>query len=414
MLPGTIYLFIIFLLIIVLLILKVNLWVNLFLNSLLMGFLFNLKLSQTASILKEVTFNPETIKLLSIIFTIYYLSIILERLKKYDGMVQSLQKLIADYRFVMVFLSSFIALLPIQGGAIFSAPMIKTIGESNSVNPEKNMFINYWFRHIWEFLWPLYPEIILYASLLKISIKNLILQLLPFTVISLLIGILWINRKLTYDPVHIERNMEKTEFREALKEFLENTWPILLVFMLVIFLNMDLLYSLFLALIAIFFLHREIRNQMSFFLLKGFKKSYKTLLLIYSVLFFKEVLEYSQVIKLLPEYFIVKGIPANIVLIVIPFLVSFFTGSIFASIGICVPVFLGFLVNPDWSLNIVAILILYIAAYLGMMVTPLHLCLAITKDFFDTDIKAFYFILIFNLAFFVVFSLIYCVIRTNI
>ena len=52
-------------------------------------------------------------------------------------MVISLQKLIHDYRYIMMFISSFIALLPIQGGATFSAPMIKSIGENNNTNPEK-------------------------------------------------------------------------------------------------------------------------------------------------------------------------------------------------------------------------------------------------------------------------------------
>lgn len=407
MLSEIIKLVFVLFLVIVLLSLKIDLWLNLILNSLFIGLLFNLGFKEILTVCKATIMDIETLKLLFIIFTIYFLSIVLEQLRKYEGMVKSLQKLILDYRFVMMFLSSFISLLPIQGGAIFSAPMIKSIGESNNANPEKNMFINYWFRHIWEFLWPLYPEIILYASLLKISIKNLIIILSPLTVISLLIGITWVNRNLTYNRSRKEDR--KTCLKSTLKEFIQNSWPILFVFLMV-FLNINLLYSLLITLITLFFLHHELRVKIIEFFQEALKKSYTTLLLVFGIVLFKEMLEYAQIIEILPTFFISKGISIYIAIMLIPFLVSFLTGSIFASIGICAPVFLGFLVNPDSTINLNQVIILYTAAYIGMMITPLHLCLAITKDFFCINIKRFYYILILNLLVFISISLIYYIV----
>ncbi len=407
MLSEIIKLVFVLFLVIVLLSSKIDLWLNLILNSLFIGLLFNLGFKEILTVCKATIMDIETLKLLFIIFTIYFLSIVLEQLRKYEGMVKSLQKLILDYRFVMMFLSSFISLLPIQGGAIFSAPMIKSIGESNNANPEKNMFINYWFRHIWEFLWPLYPEIILYASLLKISIKNLIIILSPLTVISLLIGIIWVNRNLTYNRSRKEDR--KTCLKSTLKEFIQNSWPILFVFLMV-FLNINLLYSLLITLITLFFLHHELRGKIIEFFQETLKKSYTTLLLVFGIVLFKEMLEYAQIIEIIPTFFISKDISIYIAIMLIPFLVSFLTGSIFASIGICAPVFLGFLVNPDSTINLNQVIILYTAAYIGMMITPLHLCLAITKDFFCINIRRFYYILILNLLVFISISLIYYIV----
>ncbi len=407
MLPEIVKLFFALCLIIFLLKLKVDLWLTLIIGSLSIGLLFNLGFKQIIEIWKGTILNFETIKLLSIVFIIYFLSIILKQLKKYEGMVISLQKLIHDYRYIMMFISSFIALLPIQGGAIFSAPMIKSIGENNNTNPEKNMFINYWFRHIWEFLWPLYPEIILYATLLKISIKNLIIILAPLAFISVIIGIFWVHKNLTYN--RLKENDSKVYWKIALKEFIQNTWPILFIFLMVIFFNLELLYSLLLTLLILFALHYELKSKIIGFFQETFKKSYATLLLIFGILIFKEMLEYTQIIKVLPELFISKGIPINIIIIFIPFLVSFFTGSIFASIGICAPVFLGFLSSPSGAINISQVIILYTAAYIGMMVTPIHLCLAITKDFFQINMRQFYYILFSNLFVFISVSLIYYV-----
>lgn len=407
MLPEIVKLFFALCLIIFLLKLKVDLWLTLIIGSLSIGLLFNLGFKQIIEIWKGTILNFETIKLLSIVFIIYFLSIILKQLKKYEGMVISLQKLIHDYRYIMMFISSFIALLPIQGGAIFSAPMIKSIGENNNTNPEKNMFINYWFRHIWEFLWPLYPEIILYATLLKISIKNLIIILAPLAFISVIIGIFWVHKNLAYN--RLKENDSKVYWKIALKEFIQNTWPILFIFLMVIFFNLELLYSLLLTLLILFALHYELKSKIIGFFQETFKKSYATLLLIFGILIFKEMLEYTQIIKVLPELFISKGIPINIIIIFIPFLVSFFTGSIFASIGICAPVFLGFLSSPSGAINISQVIILYTAAYIGMMVTPIHLCLAITKDFFQINMRQFYYILFSNLFVFISVSLIYYV-----
>lgn len=411
MLTEIIKLFIVFFLIIVLLNLKIDLWLNLMLNSIFIGFIFNIELKQIAAVLKGVTIDIETIKLVTIIFMVYFLSAILDKLKKYEGMVDSLQKLIFDYRAVMIFLSSFIALLPIQGGAIFSAPMVKSLGERNHATSEENMFVNYWFRHVWEFMWPLYPEIILYASLLKIPIKNLIFILFPFAIIAFIIGAIWVNRNLT--TKNSSKKDRKLYFNLALKSFFGNTWPILLTVLLVVLFNIDLLYSLLIVLVLLFFFNKDIRANITTLFLYSLKKSYSTLLLIYSILIFKEILVSSQMIEILPKIFISSGIPNYIALIAIPFLVSFFTGNIFACIGICVPVFFGFLINADGVMNESQIVLLYFAGYLGMMITPVHLCLAVTKDFFNIDLKNFYYTLIFNLSIFTGFSLIYYAIKIN-
>ncbi len=107
---------------------KINLGLNLIFNSILLGILFKIEPRQILVIFKNVITNTGMLELLGIIFLVYLLSIILEKLKKIEGMVHSLQRMIKDYRLVMIFISSFVALLPIQGGGIFSAPMIKYIG----------------------------------------------------------------------------------------------------------------------------------------------------------------------------------------------------------------------------------------------------------------------------------------------
>jgi len=341
-------LLLVIILIIFLLKLKINLGINLLINSLLLGILFRIEIMQIFHIWKNATINPKTLELISIVFLVYLLNIILEKLKMFYGMVKSLQRMIKDYRLVMIFISSFVALLPIQGGAIFSAPMIRKMGTVNNVTPESNMFINYWFRHTWK----------------------------------------------TYNKIVV------------LLKFFFFFWPILSVIIITLFFNINLLFSLLFVIIILFIFNLGLGNQVVHFLFESFKRSNSTLLMILGIFFFKGVLEYSQVVEYLPHYFLTLGIPIDGVLGLVPFLVGILTGSMTAIVGICVPVLLAFL-TVNKSIMIGRIVLLYIAGFIGMMCTPIHLCLAITKDYFKIKISNFYHILVVHLTILSIFLLIY-------
>jgi integral membrane protein (TIGR00529 family) len=54
-----------------------------------------------------------------------------------------------------------VGLVPMPGGAVVSAPLIdRSLGDSEVPGTDRNL-INYWFRHIWEVSWPLYPSVLL-------------------------------------------------------------------------------------------------------------------------------------------------------------------------------------------------------------------------------------------------------------
>lgn len=397
--------------IIFLLKIRLNLGLTLFFSSLLMGLLFKIDLYQIFIVIRNEFTSIGTLELLGIILLVYLLSIIMEKLKKFEKMVYALQNIIKDYRLVMIFISSFVALLPIQGGAIFSAPMIKSIGETNHVDAEKNMFINYWFRHIWLFVWPLYPEIILYSSLLGISLRKLVITLLPCAMIAFLSGTIWVVHGLSKEHSFPKKTGETMLL--AMKSLVQNIWPILVVILFVLVFNIRLLFSILLVVTSLIIFFTEIRGHVVQIFVESFKASYKTMMIILGIFIFKGILEYSQIIEFLPGFFLSIGIPINGILVAVPFLVAFFTGNIMATIGICVPVFLAFLIG-DNGVNISRVIILYLAGYCGMMWTPIHLCLAITKDYFRIRISQFYYILTVNLLILGILSLGYYTLLTDI
>ncbi len=74
------------------------------------------------------------------------------------------------------------------GGAIFSAPMVKTVSEDMQIRNSDRAVVNYWFRHVWELCWPLYPGLILTVGLADIPIIDFISKSWPGTPVMLLTG----------------------------------------------------------------------------------------------------------------------------------------------------------------------------------------------------------------------------------
>ncbi|RXG65779.1 DUF401 family protein, partial [Candidatus Atribacteria bacterium 1244-E10-H5-B2] len=108
---------------------KWNLGYIILLSSLLLGLLFGLNLKEIGINFVQATMDPITIRLIGIIVLVFLLSSILKRIESLKDIVDSLQKLVKDYRLILAFIPSFLGLLPMPAGAMFSAPMVKEIGD---------------------------------------------------------------------------------------------------------------------------------------------------------------------------------------------------------------------------------------------------------------------------------------------
>ena len=88
----------------------------------------------------------------------------------------------------MVFFPVLIGLLPMPGGAVFSAPMINAVAQNLGVPEEDKSLINYWFRHTAEMGWPLFPALILAAGMAGISTPQLAVWSAPLILAFAAVG----------------------------------------------------------------------------------------------------------------------------------------------------------------------------------------------------------------------------------
>ncbi len=122
---------------------------------------------------------------------------------------------------------------------------------------------------------------------------------------------------------------------------------------------------------------------------RGF--SLKTVWLIVAVMVFKKVLESSgaldAVVRAVPPH----GLSAYALMFAAPFVVGLLTGVNQAFVAISFPLLVPIIGTgtPDMVLMTFA----YVSGFVGILLSPAHLCLALTADYFKADLKDVYRIL---------------------
>jgi len=354
------------------------------LASLLIGVLFGLSPVQIGKNFVLALVDPATLKLIGIIVLVYILSGVLRKVESLKDLVDSLQGLVKDYRLVLAFIPALLGLIPMPAGAIFSAPMVKDVGGRVGLTPEEELFVNYWFRHIWEFVWPLFPGIILFAGLLKVEIQEVIVVQFPLTIITVIVGFIWEYKNLRKDATLIN----KKDILFNLKKLFFGVWPILLIIVLVLGTKTDLLLSLLIVILSLIFINIK---KLSLKILKEIVKNdidLSVVILIASIMIFKRILQVSGGIEIIPEAFAKLGVHPFIVLFSIPFFIATMTGVGSAALGIGLPVLLPIIVQGEP--NLYYAMLAFAGSFAGVMISPMHLCLVVTKNYFKADMAKIY------------------------
>ena len=386
---------------------KWNLEYVILLASLLVGVFFDLSPVQIGKNIILALIDPTTLRLMGIIVLVYVLSGILRKVESLKDLVDSLQQLVKDYRLILAFIPALLGLIPMPAGAIFSAPMVKEIGDREGLTAEENTFVNYWFRHIWEFVWPLFSGMILFAGLLKVEIQEVILIQFPLTITAITVGFIWEYKNLKRDAIPIIK--KDTLFN--LKKLFLGIWPILLIVILVLAVKIDLLLSLILVILSLFLLNfRKFKLPVVKKILKN-DIDPGVVILIASIMIFQRMLQVSGGIEIIPEVFAKLGVHPYIVLFSIPFFVAIMTGLGIAALGIGLPIVLPIIVHQGEA-NLYYAMLAFTGSFIGVMISPMHLCLVVTQNYFKADMGKIYKMLILPLIIIALSALILTIIQT--
>lgn len=357
-----------------------------------MAVLFGLPLLEWLQVGALALTKEKFLFLAAIVGSILMLSDGLERSGQSGRLMDALAGYLTRPLLRLIFFPALIGLLPMPGGAVFSAPMIKAVSEGMDVGNEDRALINYWFRHVWEMAWPLYPGIILTVALADIPISSFISKSWPGIVAMFFFGWYFLLR-----PTPFQEEVNGNDSPRSLVRAAWQGLPLMVAIAGAVGLEtlISILYpaipfelGVLVALwAAIACIMMQNRLKAGFFITVLTNKNHWSMLFVIAAIFiFKDIMQAAGVVD---EMAAVSG--GGLALfgatVLLPFLVGMVAGINVAFVGATFPLLLGLLETLGMSDQVIPYLVLAtFSGFTGVMVSPLHICFLLTCEYFAADL----------------------------
>lgn len=326
--------------------------------------------------------NPVTVKLLFALSLIRIFELVLREQGVLAAMMHTVKHSFRSTRAIIISMPMLIGMLPSLGGAYFSAPMVKEATAGLKMKDEEKAFINYWFRHPWEYVLPLYPGILLAAAVSSIPLSVFMKANLPYALTVFGVGFLFSMRTLT-PRQKTPLPGEHTPRKQAVRDWM-NFFPIGIVLILVVLLKIELQYALLAVTVPLIAFYRYGLKETFRLFRHGFARD--VLILISGTMLFKETMEVSGAVANLSRFFLEQNIPLLPIVCLLPFISGMLTGLTVGFVGSTFPL----LISMAGSASLSQMSLAFATGFIGVLLSPVHLCLVLTREYFKADFVGIY------------------------
>ena len=398
-----------FALILVLSRLKTPLALAILAGALAIGFAFGMGVWDIAWASLAGAVEAKTISLVVITILLLGLSAMMQAGGQMKQIVSLAHAMLRRPGVTMMALPALIGLLPMPGGALFSAPMVQSAAGDSKVPGNVLSAINFWFRHIWEHWWPLYPGVILAMTLTNSDYWQFALFQFPLGVSMAAAGLLLFRR--THPDLHVKAAPPPVGTKRRLIRVTSSIWIIVLVWIAVkcaytwlvephlgqglreamsqVDMYIPLVAGLLVSIIWTMRLNRlggravaKIFADKNIYTLGG---------LIVSVMVFQYILEQVGAAGKIAGELKELHIPVVLVVVALPFIAGMVTGVAIGFVGTTFPIILGLVTVMDGAGAVRPYMVLaYAFGHLGQMLSPIHLCFIVSNEYFKTTFAAVY------------------------
>ena len=343
---------------------------------------------------------PENLMLLAVIYCIIGLSNQMDAAGSMRDLIDAVRRRVS-HRAALASLPAIIGFLPMPGGALFSAPMVEGCDTEGIIEADTKTQINYWYRHIWEFWWPMYPGVLLAMKISGLAIWQVMIYGVPLTLASIAVGHVFLLRRVHPAEAIGARHDAP---RGALVRLLLPIFVVIAGYTLV-----RVAYALLtrrypglpemsdfipigLGVLAAM-LVLQLQRPLPWTRWKSILTARKTFVMagiiaamqIYGAVINADLPGGATLMSGMDHELHTWGIPLWAVFIIIPFISGLTMGVAFGFVGASFPIVISLLgPSPDFGMLLSTTALAYGFGYIGMMLSPVHICLIVTNEHFNT------------------------------
>jgi uncharacterized protein len=372
------------------------------LGALVLGLLFGMHPLPILQAALTALTHPKTLSLAAVVSLILVLSHSLEAAGQMQRLLDRFRGLIHIPALNMVIFPALIGLLPMPGGAIFSAPMVKNLGGRSQLSADELSYVNYWFRHIWEYAWPLYPGVLLITALGGFNLWAFVFTAFPMTIVAMIVGYWPLKGRLSF------RSQMSVDSGAAVSispwPFFKELTPILIVIVMGIAFGaglsrlglfasiakeVGLIISLVLAILQVWYTNGIPWTTRRRILINP--KLGSMIYMVCSILIFKGILEDSRAVVDISNELLKWGIPLLIVVVILPMAVGLVSGITIAFVGTTFPILISLVhASPGGPALLPYLVLGLVSGFVGVLFSPLHVCLLLSNEYFETSLDRVY------------------------
>ncbi len=328
---------------------------------------------------KQMFAKPGNYDLVGALYLVVCLEIELRKSGALAGMVQALYRMFVSPKFTLAIMPAFLGLLPSIGGARFSAPIVEEASKGVEITAEQKAGINFWFRHIFEFSSPLVPGLILACGIAGIKIGDLILHLGWLTIVAFIVGWIFLIRPLKVKSLK-KVEEDANEIYKHNVDFILSLTPVIANVILMVGFDFNAAVSMLIVVVSMIPILMLMNRAVSIKDIFIGALDWKLFANVLSILLFIQILDTTGLLAQIVSAFESSALPIPVIIAVISFLVGMLTGLSQGHVAIVMPI-VAALSMGDLTLAGIAM----VFGVAGQMITPTHVCLTITVDYFKSD-----------------------------
>ncbi len=367
-----------------------------------LGLVFSMSPVKILRAFGSVLVEDRTLLVVLIVTLILILSASMERLGQMEQLLRRFKGWVRENRLGIVAFPALIGLLPMPGGAVFSAPMLDSFDPEKRLAPSLKSFLNYWYRHIWEYWWPLYPAVLLLCAMAELDLWKYMLLALPMTGVAVTGGLPQLMQvpRLPRTPLRENSGVDSPRVWRSVSPILLAILPGVSFGIFVQFFGTasgwtslpketGLVVGLAAAVGWTWLDGRIQPQQVGQILLDP--KLLRMWFTLAGVFVFKAIMEESGAAKEVGDILLHFEIPLEWMVVFLPMILGAISGLPLALVGAAFPIVIPLIQTMGAAnMRLPLIILAYVAGFAGVAMSPLHLCLILSNEYFHASWPSVY------------------------